>query len=165
VPFGNDTIGDWTPAILTKWIRDLFLNQPPDFLPNLKSEEMTVTQKLTLRDKLVVAREPDFKKVGSAGAAGFEHSWVNFDAGWQVAGYWRDPLGWVHLRGLVKSGTVGSSAFTLPPGFRPKLSEPFAVISNGAVGRVDVQSDGQVIPQLPSNNAYVSLSNIRFRTS
>lgn len=162
---GPGTIADWTPALLTKWLRDILTTQPPDFLPNLKAENITVTTKLTLRDELVVAREPNFKKFGGAGAPPYQNSWVNFGSGWQDGGYWRDPLGWVHLRGLVKSGTVGSALATLPPGFRPKLSETFIVSSNSATGRVDVQADGQIIPQAPSSNTYVSLSNIRFRTS
>lgn len=165
MPVGPGTIADWTPALLTKWLRDILQTQPPDFLPNLKAENITVTTKLTLRDELVVAREPNFKKIGNSGAPAFENSWVNYGSGWQEAGYWRDPLGWVHLRGLTKSGTVGSPMFTLPPGFRPKLSETFIVSSNSATGRVDVQSDGKVIAQSPSSNAYVSLSNVRFRTS
>lgn len=159
------TIGDWTPELLTKWLRDLFLTQPPDFLPNLKSEQLSVSSKLTVLDKIVMAREPEFRRIGSTGSPTFENSWVNFGAGWQVAGFWRDAFGWVHLRGLIKSGTVGSNAFTLPPGYRPKLSEAFGVDSNSAYGRVEVLADGSVIPKTPSNNAYVSLSGIKFRTS
>lgn len=159
------TIGDWTPETLTKWLRDLLQNQPPDFLPNLKVEDLQVDKTLTIRERVRVANEPAFRAIGKPGNPAFANSWVNFDSGWQVAGFSRDVFGWVHIRGLIKTGTVGSVAFTLPPGYRPALSEPFVVISNGAVGRVDVQADGQIIPQSPSNNTYVSLSGISFRTS
>jgi hypothetical protein len=162
---GQETISSWTPELLTKFIRDLFTNQPPDFLPHLRAEEITVDRKLTLRDVIVFGREPNFRTVGGTGQPAFQHSWVNFGSNWAEAAFWRDPLGFVHLRGLIKSGTVDQSAFTLPPGFRPKVNEAFVTVSNGAVGRVDVLTDGTVTPASPSNNAWVSLSGIHFRTS
>lgn len=162
---GEATIADWTPSTLTKYIRDLFQNQPPDFLPLLKGEEVHVYSKLVLRDKLELTKEPNYRKVGGAGNPAFENSWVNYGSGWGEAAMWRDPLGFVHLRGLIKSGTVGTQAFLLPPGFRPGTNETFPTISNGAVGRVDVLTDGQVEPVSPSNNTYVSLAGIYFRTT
>jgi len=162
---GEETIAGWTPSLLTKFIRDLFQNQPPDFLPHLRAEEITVDKKLTLRDLIAFGREPNYRSVGGTGQPAFTNSWVNFGGGWAGAAFWRDPLGFVHLRGLIKSGVVGSPAFTLPPGFRPKVNEPFVTISNGAVGRVDVLTDGTVVPASPSSNTWVSLSGIKFRTS
>lgn len=159
------TIGSWTPSLLTKWLRDVLQTEPPDFLPNLKAEDVTVTDELKLKGKLTVVGGADFRKIGGGGNPAFEHSWVNYDAGWQVAGFWRDPFGFVHLRGLIKSGTVGSAAFTLPPGYRPTLSEAFIGISNSGAGRLDVLADGSVTPQSPATNGYVSLSGIKFRIS
>jgi hypothetical protein len=161
----EETIGGWSPSLLTKYIRDLFQNQPPDFLPHLRAEEITVDRKLNLRDVIAFGREPNFRAIGGTGQPAFTNSWVNFGSNWAGAAFWRDPLGFIHLRGLVKSGVVGSSAFTLPPGFRPKVNETFPSISNGAVGRVDVLTDGTVVPATPSTNTYVSLSGITFRTS
>lgn len=161
----GDRIGDWTQTVLVKFIRDLFQNQPPDFLPLLKAEEIQVTRTLRLGETITLLREPSFRKIGDTGQPGFLNSWVNFDGGWGPAAFWRDPLGIVHLRGLIKSGTVGQPAFNLPPGFRPAVNETFSVLSNGALGRVDVLTDGSVSPMSPSNNAYVSLSGITFRTT
>lgn len=162
---GQDTIGEWTSTILVKFIRDLFQNQPPDFLPLLKAEEVSVEKKLILKDLVEYTKEPRFRNIGGPGAPPFTNSWVNYGSGWQVAGLWKDASGIVRLRGLIKTGTVGQSAFTLPPGYRPPFSETFAINSNSAFGRLDVQSDGLVVPQTPSNNTYVSLSGIHFRTS
>ncbi len=161
----EDTIGAWSPSLLTKFIRDLFQNQPPDFLPHLRAEEITVDRKLTLRDVIAFGREPNYRAVGGTGQPAFANSWVNFGSDWADAAFWRDPLGFVHIRGLIKSGVVGSAAFTLPPGFRPKVNEPFVAVSNGAIGRVDVLTDGTVVPASPSNNTWVALSGIHFRTS
>jgi hypothetical protein len=161
---GDETIGNWTQTTLIKWLRDVLQNQPPDFLPNLKAQRITVTSDLSLKDKLTVA-DASFRKIGGTGQPAFQNSWVNFNGGYQEAGFWRDPFGWVHLRGLIKSGSVNTPAFTLPPGFRPLLTEIFPVLSNGAIGRVDVVTDGTVVVVSPSSNVYVSLSSIRFRTS
>lgn len=161
----GDRIGDWTQTFLVRFIRDLFQNQPPDFLPVLKAEDIQVTKSLHLGETVQLTREPSFRKIGDAGQPAFENSWVNFAGGWGDAAFWRDPFGVVHLRGLIKAGTVGQSAFTLPPGFRPAVNETFATISNGAVGRVDVTTDGKVAPMSPSNNTYVSLSGLTFRTT
>ena len=50
------------------------------------------------------------------------NSWVNYNAATHTsAGYYRDPLGVVHLRGTVKNGTTtpGTILFALPSGYRP----------------------------------------------
>jgi hypothetical protein len=168
MPLPQDTLASWTPTQLTKYIRDLFLNQPPDFLPVLKAEEVRVTRKLTLSDELTISKEPSFKRIGTSPHPAFQNSWVNYSTtpGYQHAGFWKDPLGWVHLRGLIKSGTVNSAAFTLPPGFRPITGEEiYPVLSNDTIGRVNVSSAGVVTPATPCNNTYVSLAGIRFRTT
>lgn len=74
------------------------------------------------------------------------NSWVNYGAGWAVAGFYMDGLGRVHLKGLVKSGTTtaGTTIFTLPKGYRPAESLVFVIVSNDLVGRVDVYPNGNV---------------------
>ena len=91
----------------------------------------------------------------------FQNAWVNFGGAYDTAGYQLDSFNNVELKGLIKTGTIGLSAFTLPAGYRPAATLAFTAISNGAVGRVEVNSSGQVIPAA-GNNAYVSLTNIRF---
>ena len=158
----------WTPqfqTLLTKFIQDLFQNQPPSFLPVLKAEEIQVDRRLILRDTVQLTNQPNFRKVGETGQPAFANSWANYGAGWGDAAFWKDPFGWVHLRGLIKTGTVPSAVFTLPPGFRPGVNELFAVVSNGTLGRVDAQTDGQIVVQSPSSNVWLTLSGIHFRTS
>ena len=64
----------------------------------------------------------------------FEHSWVNYGGSYGNAAYMKDAFGVVHLRGMIKSGTVGSSAFTLPAGCRPPAQVLAVTISNSAIG-------------------------------
>ena len=93
------------------------------------------------------------------------NSWVNFDATtFNAAGYYKDGFGIVHLRGLVKTGTVGLAIFALPAGYRPVKTELLPVVSNGALGRVDVESGGNVVLNFGSN-VYTSLDGITFRAA
>lgn len=92
----------------------------------------------------------------------FENSWVNFGGGNTNAGYWKDKQGMVHLQGMVKSGTINTTIFTLPSEYRPSTNKYFTVNSNNAFGSVIVWSDGRVVPNVGSN-VFVSLEGISFR--
>lgn len=93
------------------------------------------------------------------------NSWVNFGGGVQTdSGYYKDPFGIVHLRGLIKTGAIGTVAFQLPAGYRPFARELFAVNSNDAYGSCIVDANGNVTPSV-GNNAFVSLAGITFRAA
>jgi hypothetical protein len=92
------------------------------------------------------------------------NGWVNNGGSTQAAGYWKDGSGAVHLQGIIKSGTVGAAAFTLPAGFVPAADQYFACVSNGVFGWAYVRADGQVIPQAGSN-VYFSLSGMVFHAA
>jgi hypothetical protein len=70
------------------------------------------------------------------------NGWVNFGAGQDTAGYYKDSSGTVRLKGLIKSGALGATAFTLPVGFRPAEIRYFACWSNSAFGGCNVAADG-----------------------
>lgn len=89
------------------------------------------------------------------------NSWVYFGSN-SLPGYYKDSFGRVHLRGFVKSGTIGNAIFTLPVGYRPALREFFAVVSNDLFGACYVDSNGDVIAYKGSN-VYFSLDGISFR--
>ena len=92
------------------------------------------------------------------------NKWVNYNDGFATSGYWKDSDNQVHLRGLIKSGTVadGTVIFTLPQGFRPLQKQIFIVfISGGGYGRVDVNDNGNVVAKIV-NATYTSLSGISF---
>lgn len=67
-------------------------------------------------------------------------SWTNLGGvGIATAGYLKDPLGFVHFKGLVVGGANGSVVFTLPVGFRPGAQDQYPVLEggpNGAAGLV-----------------------------
>lgn len=94
------------------------------------------------------------------------NSWVNYDtSAWQGAGYRLDAQGFVHLKGLVKSGTAGSNPiFTLPAGYRPALRCIFSCTGNVTTEgwvRVDVLPNGQVLVTNPGGTyQYLSLDGL-----
>lgn len=86
-------------------------------------------------------------------------SWVNYGSGFATAGYMKDSMGFVHMKGLIKSGT--STAFTLPAGYRPVETQNFATMANNLFGFAEVRADGAVTPV--GSNAYFSLDTIHFK--
>lgn len=103
----------------------------------------------------------DFDQV-SATAPTLENSWVDSGGASEVAGYWVDLSGNVHLRGMVKNGTIGAAIFTMDAGSRPAASEFFPCISNAAFGVLAVGSDG-VVKCTVGSSAYVTLSGAMWR--
>ncbi len=100
------------------------------------------------------------------------NNWVNYGEGFNSCGYWKDSFNVVHLRGLVKSGAIGSVIFTLPTGYRPANIEGFPVIRRTAtaneIGRLDIALNGSVLCQAFSTAstatvAYLFLDGLTFR--
>lgn len=156
----SGTIASWTPTDLIKFVQDQQKNSPVLEYEQITVDDLYVLHKLTLTDLIEFTKNINYTVVGlTAGAPAFLNSWTHFGSPYHNAAFWKDPLGFVHLRGVVKSGVVGSAAFTLPPGYRPPGEIAHLVLSNGTTGRVDIQADGSVIPKTPSSNLSVSLDN------
>jgi hypothetical protein len=104
----------------------------------------------------------DSQMTAVAGGVGFQNSWVNFGGAWQPAGYVKRG-DMVSVRGLVSSGTLGATIFTLPTGYRPPAKMRFPVMNSAAIGIIEIDTDG-TIKQAGSWNAnsYLSLSGINF---
>jgi hypothetical protein len=82
------------------------------------------------------------------------NSWVNWGSPYQGLQY-RKVGDIVHLRGLVKFGTVATTIFTLPSGFRPPADLMYLTLGDGAaVARFDVKSSGNVDHVSGSNTAF-----------
>lgn len=82
------------------------------------------------------------------------NSWVSFGASYGDIKYMKDSLGFVHIHGVIKSGVMGQTAFTLPAGYRPITNMYAPVSSNGAAGIVEVSPDGRVVPQVGTNPSF-----------
>jgi hypothetical protein len=92
------------------------------------------------------------------------NGWLNYGT-YAVAGYHRDKNGYVHLKGLLKSGTNTTTAFTLPAGYRPAERRLFAAMCNAGasqiMGYVDILTDGQVV--LSGGTTWFAIDGITFR--
>lgn len=84
----------------------------------------------------------------------YQNSWVTFGATYGGMRYMKDSLGFVHLEGLMKSGTMGQVAFTLPTGYRPGFQQYLLCASNGGSGIIDLATNGTVTPQIGSNASF-----------
>lgn len=72
------------------------------------------------------------------------NSWVNYGAGTAPAGYCKDALGILHIRGYVKSGASGTVVFVLPEGYRPSAVDTHLILTSGVSGWLNVEPDGEV---------------------
>jgi hypothetical protein len=128
--------------------------------------------------------------LGATAEPAFQNGWRNFGGAlpgnsypWATAGFYKDPYGVVHLKGLVEA-TAGTPAagpgniiFTLPDGYRPDGHEVFAAIASDGFARITINRTiwlpdlwrgdytnvgGRVILEVGSTG-WVSLSGISFR--
>ena len=89
--------------------------------------------------------------------------------------YWKDPLGRVHLKGLMAgpAGYAGGVLFTLPAGHRPAAAALFSVIASYASGnlgfRLNIWADGTGTIDTSSgvgwNGGFLSLEGIQFQAA
>ncbi|KAA3660334.1 MAG: hypothetical protein DWQ10_06915, partial [Calditrichaeota bacterium] len=95
----------------------------------------------------------------------FQNSWENYSNTFNQAAYFKDSMGIVHLRGLVKKGTIGTHIFILPNGYRPPKRELMVACTHPNIaGRVDIWNDGKVVAQ-GGSNLWISLDGITFKAA
>jgi hypothetical protein len=100
----------------------------------------------------------------------FLNGWDNYSADFNRAGYFKDSMGIVHLKGLVSSGT-DRLIFTLPNGYRPAYTEVhtvYTILTSGTtIGQLHITSSGGVhfMENLPIWGLLteISLDGITFR--
>lgn len=111
--------------------------------------------------------------------------WHNYGGGFATAGFYKDQLGIVHLKGLVAAGFVNEyndptarEIFRLPSAYRPANQRIFPSVGRNAngqeisQGRVDIQPDGLVVlvhdcapnyVDCSASGGYLTLEGISFR--
>lgn len=94
-------------------------------------------------------------------AFSYVNSWTDYGSGFSTGAYRRDQCGYVHLKGLVKSGYL-TVITTLPVGYRPVEVHLFGVEAGGVFGRVDVGANGTIthIGGGTNPNSYLQLNGI-----
>lgn len=91
------------------------------------------------------------------------NGWIDYGAEYTPSAFTKTADGYVHLRGMLKSGTIGFALGRLPVGCRPYKKEIFTALSSGNIAtRIDIGVDGYITPQNGSNS-WISISGISFR--
>lgn len=124
----------------------------------------SVLRKLSELEAMIDSRQPVRVRVEQFIAPTLLNSWVNFGSGFNDAGFYKDPFGIVHLRGLIKNGTISAAAFTLPAGYRPIGKEVLSGYTNTGPGRFDVATNGDITP-VSGGNGFFSLDGGTFRAA
>lgn len=101
--------------------------------------------------------------------ASLASGWTAYNStGWSIPGYYKTASDEVRIQGMVAGGTVGSTIFTLPVGYRPYRNEIFACANGDSTtweySRVYVYSaDGRVTWADGGTSGWISLSGIIFK--
>ena len=94
------------------------------------------------------------------------NNWLNYGTPYALAAFTKDSLGYVHIKGFIKSGTVtaGTPIFNLPVGYRPAESNYYntGIQSSGSGGVFEVTAGGDV-KVVAANATYTSLGHISFK--
>src|SRR6185437_7859316 len=95
------------------------------------------------------------------------NGWVQYtdiNGPWKPPGFMIDVTGRVYLRGMMKNGTINTSFFQLPEGYRPRYRQLMCALSatNTGIYRVDVTADGFVIPTAQTANNFASIDGLSF---
>jgi hypothetical protein len=91
--------------------------------------------------------------------ATLKNGWTNFGGTDAHAGYARDSLGVVHLRGAIHNGA--GTAFVLPKSSRPKHTLELPALT-GTPGFLIIQPGGQVFPFGTGTKSSTELDGISF---
>lgn len=93
-----------------------------------------------------LATPEPFHEIGAPGEPAFQSAFVNASpVANATGGFYKDPFGVVHLKGLLSGGTTGT-VFTLPAAYRPaNVLALIAERSGGAAAEVDVYANGNVV--------------------
>jgi hypothetical protein len=99
---------------------------------------------------------------------GIADAWASDSTDGGTVGFHRDPLGWVHLTGLIeKCGNPTNQLFTLPPGYQagPDTFLPILVFSGsaGEMTNIEIQTNGEVWVNGSGPNAIFSLDGVSWR--
>lgn len=89
------------------------------------------------------------------------NSWANFGSGFETAAYLKDPLGFVHLKGVITGGASTTVAFVLPAGYRPGATTLGAAGGGSLLAEAQAFANGDVACTFPATTP-VGLSGITF---
>lgn len=109
-----------------------------------------------------------YRRVGGNGQPDFQNGWSDFPAGLALedAAFYKDPFGIVHLKGAIMGGANGTTAFTLPAGYKPASTQLLPGANGGTTASfVRILSTGEVQPTCAGGDCgfSVNLDGLTFR--
>ena len=91
----------------------------------------------------------------------FANGWQNIGGANQTTQYTKMANGMVRIRGCISSGTIGTSAFNLPAGYRPVAANSYVSSGGGVIAQINISTSGDVTPSMGSA-ASIWLSTVEF---
>ncbi len=116
----------------------------------LEGTSSTQVLKVTSSGDGELGIDPDFIVDEAWIEPSLENNWVNYGGSRQTAAYYKDKLGRVQLRGIIRFDDPNSppnnptKLFTLPTGYRPTARERFAVVADAQFASIFIDADGNV---------------------
>lgn len=98
----------------------------------------------------------------------YQNGWSTWDANWNPASYAVDGIGRVHMRGLMRGGTVtaGTTIFSVPSAIlAPEYTHWVQVVNNGAGHLSSVATSSTVIAKNGSSTSFNSLDAMYYTSS
>lgn len=125
----------------------------------LDDDAVTEAKAAQVFKDLLLSNVEDWHEVGSGGGEpAFENGWVNYGSVEATAAFYKDPWGRVHIKGLVKTGTINTTIFTLPVDYRPPANLIFNTQSNNVSARLNTTLAGVVSGTNGSSNLWISIN-------
>lgn len=100
--------------------------------------------------------------INVVGGVGYQNGYIDFGlAGFATTSFYKDALGYTVVRLAAKSGTNGTTVFTLPAGYRPLATLQLPASVDGNDGAIVISASG-AIQAASGGNTWVINSCFRF---
>jgi hypothetical protein len=164
---GTDTLSHKLDAKEKKQVKKIAKKQVKALAPGLSVANAQTLAGKSAGEFAGAVSEP-WHEVGAPGEPALENGYNEFpDA---PVGFYKDPLGIVHLKGVLNAAASNVTAFTLPAGYRPgQVLRLPGVFSHAAVSGDEIASivrirpDGVIEPECFPACTPVGLDGISFR--
>ncbi len=117
----------------------------------------------TAQTATTVAPSENWHEIDQPGQPAFMNNWSDYESGSATAAFYRDAEGVVHFKGTLSGSIDATTAFILPPGFRPSEYRGFPTTGPNANSQIEVRPSGEVRPFCGQAGCAPSLDGITFR--
>jgi hypothetical protein len=103
-------------------------------------------------------------EVGAPGEPAYQNGWTHGGLSTDsTAAFFKDPLGIVHLKGVLHSNTGSLTAFTLPAGYAPSQGLFLPAATTPGTATLTIEIDGSVKPLCSTAPCTVGIDGLSFR--